>query len=171
MKGDAVRWPDDDEFQHHWLSTPVYQTLTPRRVVMILEAIEQQLNTSKQEEVIVKGPLTIEHVMPQMPAEVHWPLPAETQDNEHTRFEARARRTQMSHTLGNLTLLTQALNSSMSNGPFNKKQPEITKQSKLLLNSYFQRFNSGGTWTEECIWERGNELFDVARVIWPHVPI
>ena len=73
----------------------------------------------------------------------------------------------MLHTFGNLTLLTQGLNSSVSNGPFVRKRPAITAQSQLLLNAYFQRFGDGDRWAAPEILVRGQELFKVALGVWP----
>lgn len=166
LQGDTVRWPTDEEFRQCWLTNPVYQTLTTRRVAMVLEALDLQLHTSKQEQLHITAPLSVEHVMPQTPSDDDWPLPIADEADEQTRLDALARRTQLTQTFGNLTLLTQALNSSISNGPFVNKQPEITKQSLLRLNAYFQQFSNGGQWTEEAIIQRGEELFKLAQVIW-----
>jgi hypothetical protein len=60
----------------------------------------------------------------------------------------------MLHTLGNLTLLTPRLNSSVSNGPFCNKRSAIAGQSRLIMNSYFQRFTDDYTWDEKAIGHR-----------------
>ncbi len=72
------------------------------------------------------------------------------------------------NSLGNLTLLTQSLNSSVSRGPFSGKRPAITQQSRLSLNAYFQRFSDDDVWNEETIIKRGEELADLAIRVWPH---
>jgi hypothetical protein len=74
------------------------------------------------------------------------------------------RRNRLKHSFGNLTLLTQSLNSSVSNGPFLGKREEITAQSNLRLNAYFQKADE---WDEAAIIARGGVLFDVAKQIWP----
>ena len=48
-------------------------------------------------------------------------------------------------TIGNLSLLTFRLNSSVSNGPFEDKRNAILQQSALRLNRYFQTI---GAWDE-----------------------
>jgi hypothetical protein len=78
----------------------------------------------------------------------------------------KSRRSILLHSLGNLTLLTQPLNSGISNGPFHAKRPEITKQSLLILNSYFQRFSDNDTWDEDKILERGKLLAEMAIKVW-----
>jgi hypothetical protein len=65
--------------------------------------------------------------------------------------------------LGNLTLLTQKLNSSVSNGPYSVKMPAIRAHSSLALN---RDLNAWGSWDEATIRERAEVLFKVARRIW-----
>ena len=71
----------------------------------------------------------------------------------------------MVDTLGNLTLLTFKLNSSVSNGPFDDKRNAILQQSALRLNRYFQTI---GSWDEGAILHRADYLFDAAKNLWPH---
>lgn len=162
LQGESVRWPSDEEFRDAWLSFPAYEKLTVRRVMMVLEALDLQLMTSKQEQIHLDSDLSVEHILPQKGALVDWPLPDEPTWGE-SPLEYRER---MKHTFGNLTLLTQKLNSSVSNGPFDKKRPEITKNSSLRLNTYLQDYLDK-PWTESEILERGEFLFELARVIWP----
>ncbi len=70
----------------------------------------------------------------------------------------------VTHRLGNLTLLTQPLNSSVSNGPYYAKRQEIASQSLLALNSYFQHQD---TWDEVAILRRGEVLAELAVRVWP----
>ena len=128
---------------------------------MILETLEYASRSPFAEKIEVKSPLTVEHVLPQSAADSDWPLESKPAESES---EARQRRSMILHTLGNLTLLTQPLNSSESNGPYSKKRPEIAKQSLLALNSYFQ---DAKDWGEAEILKRGEKLADLAVVIWP----
>ena len=133
---------------------------------MFLEALDLQLTTKLQEQVHISGTMNIEHVMPQHGTEEDWPLPYDPADEEG-RKQAQERRGRLLHTFGNLTLLSQALNITVSNGPFAQKCPAITANSALRLNAYFQGFLDGTGWTEEAIEERGRELFKVAQTVWP----
>ncbi|HEX2987279.1 MAG TPA: DUF262 domain-containing protein, partial [Chloroflexota bacterium] len=165
-QGDSVRWPSDSEFRDAWLTRPAYTDLQSSRATMILRALDLQMETSKQEELHLPGALSVEHVMPQNGSEEDWPIRLREEDGgDPTR--AMAERTRVIHTLGNLTLLTQPLNSSVSNGPFSAKRPEIAKQSRLRLNAYFQDFTNDDSWSEDSIWERGQKLFEVAKQVWP----
>lgn len=156
--GDAVDWPDDVAFERAWNTLDAYTALRPAQVEMILRAIEADLHGPKNERIVIEGPLTIEHVMPQS-WKSHWPLPASL--DADTAAEARD---DVIHDFGNLTLITHALNNSVSNGPAAKKLPEIAKQGMLILSTYFQ----GRTeWTEKDILARGATLFQTAKKIWP----
>ena len=169
LQGDTVRWPNDDAFERAWLTLPAYKTLGSGRTQMLLEALDLQQTTKFQEQVHLAGPLSIEHVMPQNGAEEDWPLPGDSFDPEALQ-QAQARRERLMHTFGNLTLLTEALNSTVSNGPFADKCPAITANSVLRLNTYFQRFLAGEPWTETAIEQRGRELFTIACAVWPGPP-
>jgi hypothetical protein len=65
--------------------------------------------------------------------------------------------------LGNLTLLTHSLNSSVSNGPYSVKMPAVRSHSSLALN---RELNEYDHWDEESIAERGASLFIVAKRLW-----
>lgn len=110
----------------------------------------------------ISNSLTIEHIMPQSFYPEDWPYPEGSGSEE----EQESRRQTLLHSLGNLTLLTQPLNSDVSNGAFYVKRPEIVKKSLLVLNSYFQRFTDDDIWNEERIVKRGQLLADKAIRIW-----
>jgi uncharacterized protein with ParB-like and HNH nuclease domain len=152
FEGDGARWPADVEFQQNWLQAPMYRRLTRARLRMVLEAVDLQMITSKQERVHIEGDLSIEHLYPQTP--------------EHGRWEP-LENPGLLHAVGNLTLLTTALNSSISNGPFVAKRPEIAKQSSLRLNAFFQELAGQTAWDQADILARGQHLYDVALSIWP----
>ena len=57
------------------------------------------------------------------------------------------------HSIGNLTLATQKLNSSMSNDPWNNKRDELQEHSVLLLNN---ELLTQTTWDEETIRSRSS---------------
>lgn len=153
LKGDNVRWPDDAEFGRAWMVNPLYGWLSQKRVRMLLEAIDLQLETGKQEQLHIKSSLSIEHVYPQTPQIEQWP-PLEQE--------------LLVQTMGNLTLLTQKLNSSISNGPFSRKRPEIARQSRLRLNAYFQDYDDDSIWSATDIVQRGAELYKIASSVWAY---
>ena len=70
--------------------------------------------------------------------------------------------------MGNLTLLTQTLNSTVSHGPFDVKIPALKAQSALELNRELHGFKK---WDEASIDARGSSLFGVAKEIWGRPPL
>ncbi len=88
-------------------------------------------------------------------------------DDAADPMRATWERDQILHTFGNLTLLTQPLNSSVSNGPFSQKRPNIAKQSRLRMNAYFQEFENSDVRNQDPILVRGQKLFEVAKRVWP----
>ncbi len=166
LQGASRRWPTDAEFRRAWYENRVYETVGARRSGLILEALDLQMETSKQEKVHIESTLTIEHVMPQGWDQDEWPFEeVKFTDEEHQ--EQASQRNAILQTFGNLTLLTQPLNSSVGNHSFAQKRPEIARQSRLRLNSYFQDFSNNDAWNETTIAERGRVLFEVAQQVWP----
>lgn len=161
--GDTQRWPNDEEFKDGWMHSDFYRRVKKATQRVILEAIEATLHTGKTEKVRVELNLTIEHLLPQ-DWEEHWPLVVKV-DTAEALEQARKRRKESIHKLGNLTLLTRRLNPSVSNGAWTKKRPQILKDSVLMLNHAFQEAE---IWNEDSIDQRAKDLFDTAVKIWPH---
>ncbi|MFC3713209.1 DUF262 domain-containing protein [Sphingoaurantiacus capsulatus] len=165
--GDAAGgWPDDDAFQRDWRSRRFYGLFRRDRVAMILQALEEhyQQDVSKTEPLLTFdfAKLQIEHIMPQSWA-AHWPL-AEAGDP--------LLRDDRVQNIGNLTLVSEKLNPSLSNGPWhvegsvNCKSAQLAKHSALRLNKLLLDGQSGG-WTEQDIEGRADSLFAGARSVWP----
>lgn len=167
LQGDSAVWPDDETFKRSLIYEALYNSISSRRVRLVLTALELASRTSLQESLSlpINNSLTIEHVMPQGLKPEEWPYPEQESADKQ---EQDSRRQTLLHSLGNLTLLTQPLNSEVSNGPFSAKRPEITKQSLLVLNSYFQRFSDDDTWNEDTIIERGKRLAELALRVWTY---
>jgi hypothetical protein len=154
---DSNRWPDDDEFGKAWVVKPIYDMLVQARVRMLLEGLEQRLRHGKTEAITFQKKLQIEHLLPREWQE-HWPLPEGVPAEE-----ARERREQLLHTIGNLTMLTEKLNPSVSNSAWTNKRKAILEHSALCLNRSLDE-----TWSEQTIRQRSENLFKVAVTIWPH---
>ena len=154
-------WPTDAELESTWLHDPIYKRVKSEGIQMVLRAVHDARLTSKQEHVELPEGLTVEHVMPQSWG-AHWPAPpAGAASDEETSEERRDR---LIHTFGNLTLLTQELNSDVSNGAYAEKRKHITLDSLLLLNHDFQALD---TWDEAAILARGKALLAFAKKTWP----
>lgn len=162
LTGATQKWPDDTEFSEAWTKGSTYKTLKTARTRMVLESLELGLRNNFHHETdkLATVPLHVEHTLPVAWRE-HWPCPGDE--------NAQQVRDQLLHNIGNLTLLTESLNPSLSNSVFEVKRPEITK-SLLALNSYFQEprwMAQGAVWDEAAIRGRADALFQIARRIWP----
>src|SRR5262249_40141297 len=101
-----------------WAGGPLKPSLlrarTERRA-KILRSIEERIRTSRNESVTLPKQLSVEHLLPQKGTLADYPY-AEKMPLQLTETPERCRG-RMINTMGNLTLLTQELNSSVSNGP------------------------------------------------------
>ena len=150
-------WPTDEDVSHALISSPIYRLLTRGRLRLILEGVEGWLRSSgKSEDTNVPRNLTIEHLMPMGWKTEEWPLPSGADDRD-----ARYRRNGLIHTVGNLTLTTQQLNSSMSNDAWEAKQQELSAHATLLLN---RDLVPNDSWDEESIVNRSRWT---AQQVWP----
>lgn len=159
---EVSRWPEDEEFEHSWLTINFYKRLTKSKARMILEAIEVSLHTGMTEKNQIEKMLTIEHLLPKE-WKKHWPLPPTAITDEEKEASSKIR-DQMLHRVGNLTLVTKRLNPAISNGPWDKKREKILEHSALNLNLAFLNTH---VWNEQLIDERSAKLFKQAQKLWP----
>lgn len=159
----TLNWPDDNEFSNGWLTKMIYAKSRPDRSAMVLRAIEGAIRTSRNEAMTLPEKLSVEHLLPQKGTMTDYPFAAAMpMQTGETPERCRLR---VINTIGNLTLLTQELNSSVSNGAFDAKSRAIAADSDLRLNAWL-RSGSFDKWSEESIAERGVELFKTASKIW-----
>ena len=79
------------------------------------------------------------------------------------RAEATRTRNQLLQTFGNLTIVTQALNSAVSNSGWSAKKPELLKHSLLPIN---QMLYGVQDWNEAAIVQRADDLLARALKLW-----
>ena len=153
-------WPSDEAVADALATSPLYRLLTRGRLRLVLEGVERQLRSSGMtEQQGVPTNLTIEHLMPVGWRMEYWPIPKGV-DHEVATFQ----RNVIVHTIGNLTLATQKLNSSMSNGPWESKRDELQEHSVLLLN---YELLSKRSWDEETIQARSRQMAVLVSERWP----
>jgi hypothetical protein len=172
LSGDSVEWPSDEAFTAAWRSTHAYHVLLNPKIVYLLKRLSDTFISNKSELVIVEGPLSVEHLMPQKWV-AHWPLPNGCSGLTGTELwvapqddpEAMAsrQRNQILQTFGNLTIVTQALNSAASNGPWPAKQLEL-RHSLLSINRMLHDYS---IWDETAIIKRSDILLDRVLTLWP----
>lgn len=173
LSGESSEWPTDEAFSSAWQSRHAYQTLNNPKIVHILRRLSDSLLGSKTERITIDSPLTTEHILPQNWLE-NWPLPDGSRGLTSLELwssepgdpgaEATKRRNSLMQTFGNLTILTQPLNSSVSNAAWIVKKPELLSSSLLPIN---QRLHAFAKWDEDAIEHRSKELFERAVSIWP----
>ena len=131
---------------------------------MALAAVEASLYSSKTEVPEPTGSLSLEHLIPQE-WEEHWPLAADGAPLEGEALEqATVERAARMNRLGNLTIVTQPLNSALSHSPWEAKRLELNKHGVLLLNA---RLTDRQTWDEQAVDDRGEWLAARLAEIWP----
>jgi len=151
-------WPTDATVASSLESSPLYRLLTRGRLRLVLEGIESRLRSPKAEQLEVPKNLTIEHLMP-LSWEANWAL-ADGVDEE----PAREYRNRIVHTIGNLTLVNQKLNSSLSNAPWENKREALLKYSVMTLNS---ELRNECIWNEETIQIRSRRMAALIADCWP----
>lgn len=159
QKAYSREWPSDETVAASMETSPLYRLLTRGRLKLVLEGIESQLRTPKSERLVIPTNLTIEHMMPVSWGKPNWGLPGG--DNN---AEGRELRNRMVHTIGNLTLVTQKLNSSMSNRPWKTKRRELSKHSKMSLSSLLA---TESQWSEDAILARSRRMAELVAQCWP----
>ena len=161
---DTTRWPSDKQFRKRWGWKCLYVQSRPDRSAMVLSAINSAMGTSKNEKhKLVDDSLSVEHLLPQNGSLANYPYSDEELEEGYTTEEYRR---DLLHTVGNLTLLTTPLNSSVSNGPITAKAVQITEESDLRINAWMRK-SPPRKWDEDDIWERSTKLFKFAKAIWP----
>lgn len=169
QRAETSYWPDDEEVRRELEGLPIYRKLSRARVRMVLESVEDHWRgwirgqTSAAGMRIRRSTYAIEHLMPQSWVK-NWPLPAAVSEPER---DARI------HRLGNLTLLTKKLNSTVSNGPWlgeAGKAAHLQERDVVLLNSRLLVEYSSKQWDEDGIDHRTQQVIHAVLAIWPVPP-
>ena len=156
----AVRgYPSDARLRAALATRSLYDKseLTRSRTALVLETINRHLSSGSGGYTVLSGAASIEHVMPQS-AGPDW-LDELGDGAEETHRE-------LLHTLGNLTLVTQEWNSSLSNAPFAIKRKKLAAHALKLNADYFGR-EDVTAWDASAIRERASYLTDQIIAIWP----
>jgi hypothetical protein len=173
--GESGVWPDDASFRETWLQKPLYGPMNSPKLVHLYGRLNQTFMSSKSERLSFAKQPTVEHIMPQGWL-ANWPLSNGTKgmtiielygaSETDPRAIATRRRERAVHTLGNLTILSDGLNTAQSNLPWAKKRPELVKHSLLPINQKLIDASKTPMWDEGAMLKRGEELFERALTIW-----
>jgi len=172
---DARAWPTDEELVSQLPEIRVYGNIKQQRLRAILSGIELQLRTQRHEDVSLSAKLDIEHVMPRG-WRTYW------QDGILHDPEACNARDFRINTIGNLTLVTKSLNSTLSNRPWSDDAAAATPGSgedkglgkRSLLHKYSILAltrpivdDHPDEWTDSDIIERSKEMAASIAEAWP----
>jgi len=155
-------WPGDDEVRSALTDSPAYWKYLRARLRMVLEALEDSRRGYPNGSQLAMGPITrlrgsVEHIMPQ-----------EWRTNWDTGLSPKdaVTRDRILQELGNLTLVTQALNSKVSNGSWPTKREYFQLVSDVLITNEAVHLG-GDSWDETTIQQRTAMLVSQILSIWP----
>lgn len=172
---DARIWPTDADVIAGLPDIRLYGNVRQARLRVVLEGIEKHLRTERHEDTALPPRLEIEHVMPRS-WRTHW------DEDPPLAAEAASARSKRVETLGNLTLVTQKLNGSLSHRPWTDSEAMIVapkgKDAGLGKRSLLDRYsllvlnkslvgNHGAAWTEPDIRQRAVEMTRRLCATWP----
>jgi hypothetical protein len=161
-------WPGDQEVRTELSTSPIYKRMARARLRMILEALEDERRgwfkvsgaNPRGDQPVIRGTSTIEHVIPQ-DWRANW-----TADELDER---EMHRDDLVHNLGNLVLITQSLNSKVSNGPWRGENGkyEAFKKYATFLTSQEILNTEKDEWTSLDVHQRTAKLSSEILQIWP----
>jgi len=152
----STYWPGDTEIRETIRTERAYRRFKRARLRMLLEAIEDLYRHETDQPQVQRDTFPIEHILPQE-WEDRWPV---------SDTEAAEDRAEHVHRLGNLTLLTSALNGKVSNGPWASKRDALQHHDTLLMNARLLA-SADDEWDEATIDARTDVLVDALLEIWP----
>lgn len=164
MTGHTTRFPNDAELRSAILEKQAYGRIPSRILSDILWKLEESTRTRMTESTARPQSLWIEHIIPQTWQE-SWKLTDPDSGSEIGTNDPRYwERDAAVHRLGNLTIVTDSLNRSLSNLPFAQKKVKLVEHSNLSLN---RRIAENEDWNEEKVRERGETLAALCIKMWP----
>lgn len=133
----------------------------------ILYLLESQLRKTEHSETVLRPfvDYSLEHLMPQS-WEENWSMPSGLSEIEALEF--RANRKQAISTLGNMAIITQGLNSKVSNSKWSKKLSQGLREKAADILTMKNVVNKS-EWNEVQIKKRAEWLAEKANEIWENV--
>ena len=113
----------------------------------------------------IESTATVEHVAPQ-DWEKHWREELGFGDTEEDRW----RLGQIVHRIGNLTLVTHALNNQLGNNSWSDKA-NLLDEDNLEMTRRLLADMGGSVWNEREINQRSRQLAEYVIRIWPHAEV
>ncbi|MBD9627553.1 DUF262 domain-containing protein [Ensifer sp. ENS06] len=164
--GESSRFPSNKEFRQAIKSKPVYVLAPGERTKDILWELELASRSKFSEKIERPEGLWTEHVLPVSWNE-HWPFPEGPFVQRYSGDPRAIARNSLLHSLGNLTLMSGALNISSGNSSFTEKRSKYEQHTTLFMNKWFSKREK---WDETDIHERGEYLAELALQRWSGLP-
>lgn len=151
-------YPSDTKVKLAVLTQEMYdkRIQTRQKINLVLESINRHLSKGSGGYTQLDANPTIEHIMPQTLSKA-W--------KEALGEEWQETYRDCLHTLGNLTLVTQEWNSSLSNSLFSDKKKKLESHALKLNSEYFSRYVP--QWNKNSIRARAEFLAQQVLQIWP----
>lgn len=146
--------PNDAIFYESFGSARVSKAFLARYYLRQLDLEARSIAQHEQVPNADPNELTLEHVLPERPAEAAW--------NQFTEEERKA----YTKRLGNMVLLRQRMNSSLRSGPFDSKRDIYSKSDLLLTRKVAERDD----WDKQAIDTRQKWLAELAVKAWSVEP-
>lgn len=154
-------YPSDSRVRQIFLNRPLYGKANVReKVLMLFESINRHLYEGSDVIPQLANTATLEHILPQHPS-ITWQSEL-GEDYADTLREWK-------DTVGNLTLVTQSYNSSLSNDSFTEKRIKLAAHGLRLNSDYFSQQIE--KWDAEAIQNRAEWLTEKILEIWPSFTI
>lgn len=161
---ESLHMPYDSEVQEGFKSNSNLTSEKARCILYLLESKLREIYDS-QTPLYSFSNYTLEHLMPQK-WEENWKIPSGL--NELQEFEFRSNRNKVIGTLGNMAIITQGLNSTISNYEWSKKLlGGLEEKARDLIT--MKDVICQTEWNEASISLRGEWLAEKANDVWLNV--
>lgn len=151
----SKNYPADRKVQQAIQTTKIYDDRNHGKIYLVLETINRYLSKGAGGYTVLDDRATIEHVMPQTLKD-DWKI--ELGENFERVYQDYL------DTLGNLTLVTQEWNSTLSNSAFSIKKQKLAEHELRLNKDYFSQ--PIDQWNEQAILNRADFLAQKFLEIW-----
>ena len=163
--GWSARWPRDGEVVQHFMQGDMYNGVSAARLKLLLGGIAERMHKERRPPLTnpfgLEKSVTVEHVAPQS-WERHWQGDLGVGNSEEDRW----RMNEIVHRIGNLTLVTQRMNSKLGHNPWSFKAG-LLDDDNLEMNARLCSDMDGDVWNEPEIDRRSKQLAEYVSKIWP----
>ena len=149
-------YPSDRRVSSRIMSQRIYSVQKAPSLAFVLETLNRHLYAGQGGFAVLDGGPTIEHIMPRRLTAAWRSQLGHGWEEAHGEFL---------NTIGNLTIVTQDWNSSLSNSDFENKREKLANHALKLNSEYFNRDHQG--WNVSDIQDRAKWLTGLIFEVWP----